>query len=685
MGSATFTIVGDASGVARMLAVVRQDNKRTVDVVVADWRRASGSIARSYEQIRQAALRGAAERTRSERRVAEAQTAAAHATERVTATAARARTDTERRAANERIAHIRRAADAYVATERRMTSTARTEAQARDRLGRFTGGGAVGRAGRMLASGAGRLAGAAGTALEGVMGQVGAARQTFASRERLINGALYQAGITGGGAASSRARIAQFLASEQGRGISGDDLAQALNRTQTEFSVLSRPGGMESFLRNATLARNTYQDVGEVTRVGAMLANAGLDPTAQRQTLLAMTGMAQRGAIELGDVTRTAMGPLQQRIAQATANIAPGDEAARAHATQRAVLQTFAEMEVGRGLGMTPRALGNATSALEGSLQSDVTQQRMLGNIRDARGINEAQRESLINTLFARDSRGRQRLRGEYQTTFGLAGALTQQGISTTAAQNIFAGGGQGNPQSLQRNWRGVLAAFMGEGNESVARMMSGAGTDFTEQNVAAGEQMTLAETQTRIVAQNEQHIAAIMANTTALRAFEQLAAFRASDPVKAALANQVGGVAGELAAGSATQRGIGGFGANGMSIGEGVQTIAGHGLQARIARAAGTEVGQAHADDGWLDRLRGNMTGARARETLDLGSRISAALPQGVRGGQVQISDESLQRLARALRENPQRVEIDAIQAAQARAVGASGANAPPPESRNP
>jgi hypothetical protein len=322
-------------------------------------------------------------------------------------------------------------------------------------------------------------------------------------------------------------------------------------------------------------------------RVAGMLGQAGVNGPAQHSTLLALTGMAQRGAIELGDVTRTAMGPLQQRIALATAGIAPGDEAARASATQRSVLQTFAEMEVGRGLGMTPRNLGNATAALEGALQSDVTQQRMLTNIRNARGMTDAQKQSLVGTLFATDSHGRRRLRGEYQTTFGLAGGLTQAGLDTTQAQNIFAGGGHGNPMSLQANWRRTLSAFMGEGNESVARMMAGAGSDFTEEDVRRGAKLFGGSERDKLQRNEERQMNALTENTGWLQVLSNnFAAWAATNPTaNAALQAGAGALGGGVlgTAGGWIGRTIGGAG---RAVG-GMVSAAGGGVMG-LARVAG-------------------------------------------------------------------------------------------------
>jgi hypothetical protein len=401
--------------------------------------------------------------------------------------------------------------------------------------------------------------GAATSYASSIHGQVQGARERRASTSRTINNAIYQAGAGAADAPELQAMVYQFA---QQNGISSAEVAQGVNASQTEFNTIGnsrstqqeRRTNMRAALDTMLFARNTGQDTGEVLRVSGMLNNSGItDPAERRQTLLAMTGMAQRGAIELGSVTRTAMAPMQQRIAQSQAELRRTNpnatDADRSHATQQAVLQTFAEMEVGRAMGQSPRTMGNVMAAMGNSLQSDNTQQKMLQNIRSSNhGHGNAAAEA---ALFERGQDGRMRLRST--DALGLSRNLqTAFHGDSTAMQNVFAGGGHGNPQALQANWRRTLGLLMGgEGNENIGRMISGAGKDFTEDDVKRGEGLFAHDEQTTLTSLEEKQNAALTDTTNALVRFSNaLNEFEKLHPFSAPAAEAGGNAAGNIAAG---------------------------------------------------------------------------------------------------------------------------------------
>lgn len=379
---------------------------------------------------------------------------------------------------------------------------------------------------RRMWGGVGAVVRFAGGAASGINSAVQGARAEYASPEHAVGSALYQAGGGAGEARGFRDRIFGFLQGA-GRGLRFEQVANALNQAQTEFSVLgnrgsgnaqTRAAALDDVLRDMALARNTYQDPGEVTRVSGLLRQSGLNPTQRRQTLLALTGMAQAGAVELSGVTRQAMAPLQSRIGQALAALpANATEQQRQETIQRTIGQGFAEIEVARSLGMTPRAAGNALANMQGALRDPITGQRMLTNVQNFQGISEGQRDRIMGALF----RGG-RLREGLDNPLALMGALQGAGVDSTTAQNLFRGGGHGNPQSMQANWRRMLGAMLGEdaegtsGAERVRRLMA-PGTAITEADVIRGAGMVGQEQNTELAANESRRAQLLTDNTNAM------------------------------------------------------------------------------------------------------------------------------------------------------------------------
>jgi hypothetical protein len=467
--------------------------------------------------------------------------------------------------------------------------------------------------------------GAATSYASGLHGQIQGAREHRALTSRSISNAIYQAGAGGADAPQLQEMVYQFARDNR---MSSAELAEGVNRAQTEFNVLGnsrstqgeRVANMRSSLETMRFARNTGQDTGEVLRVSGMLQNSGItDPMQRRQTLLAMTGMAQRGAIELGSVTSTAMAPIQQRIAQSQAALRRtnpnASDADRAHATQQAVLQTFAEMEVGRSMGQSPRMMGNIMAQMGNSLQSDVTQQKMLQNLRSSNGgAGNAAAEA---ALFARDANGRSHLRST--DALGLSRNLqTAFHGDSTAMQNVFAGGGHGNPQALQANWRRTLGLLMGgEGNSAIGRMISGAGSDFTERDVQRGEGLFANDEMSKLTQAQERNETALTDATNALVRFSSaLADWEKAHPFSAPAAQAGGGLLGNALSG------LGGAAA-GRVLANGVGAI---GAAGRVAAATGA------AAPGVIGAL-GAPVGALGAGTIAAG--VGGALAGGVIAGE--------------------------------------------------
>ncbi len=333
---------------------------------------------------------------------------------------------------------------------------------------------------------------------------------------------------------------------------------------------------------------------------------------------------------------------------------------------------TMAEMEVGRGLGYSPRMMGNIMSSLQGSLRGSGMQSKMLHNLRAAHNT-EAE-----GVLF--DSHGA--LRSEYQSGIGLArGLQTAFHGDSTAMQNVFAGTGAGNAQSLQANQRRALAAFMGEGSENVRRMVAGAGADFTEQDVSRGAGIFGSDETSRLNTDRENREDALVGNTTALNNLSNaIQSLGAAHPLAGAAANAVGGgamsVIGSKLLGSGASAAAGGPAAVTMAA---RIAAAGGGLGAGVmalGAAVGGVVGQAGGDviNRSIDAVTNTGSGGRGRNLSTGADSI--------------LNPATLRAFASGIREafgsNPITVNLDPHALAQSQAQAASGANAPPPESRH-
>lgn len=545
MATATLRInVEGGADLARAFGQVQGVTRRARAAVDADERRSAAESARQERERSKTAARETRERVAAEKRAQQESARAQKEATKLSNTESKKRLKHEEAEAKEieklskailtaKTNAQRKASVIALQESQKRIDAAKRELSAQGQSSRRTdrsggGGGAVSAVGRVASEALDR-------ALQ-LHGERQDARGRRAGIQHDLNSSLFQAGADAASASSLRTMVTDFAKQE---GISSETVTSALSAAQTEFSVLSRTDeqknrgmsvqdamreNMMAFLDNTRLAANTYQDPGQVARTAGMLAQTGMNGDQQRMTLLTLTGLANRGAIELGGVTRTALQPIQGRMAQAVARLGPGaTDAQRQEAQRQAIVQTMAEMEVGRSIGFSPRELGSASVRMNDALTSDVTQQKMLTNLRH----DGARGQAAIAKLFENG-----RLRSQYQSMMGLAGGLSEvYGTDTTAVQNVFAGGGHGNAMSLQSNWRRALGAMMGSG-ETVRAFMSGDGRDFTEEDVNRGSAMRRGEEQTRLTRESETKDQALADNTNALTKFsDRLATWMATNP----------------------------------------------------------------------------------------------------------------------------------------------------------
>lgn len=650
MATATLRINTEGGAdLARALGALQGVTRRARAAVDAEERRSRAASAAADRARTAAASREAAARAAAERKaLAAAQKAAKEAS-----AIAQAEAKKRGKAAQEELKIAQRVAkakfQAWERAEREATAVAASEsrrraalyqsaarasreAQARAPAGQSSEGSSRGRGvgGALIAFGREAVDRAAQ-----VHGERQDARRNRALSQHTLNSAFYQAGAGLGTAEELRTMVDNFA---QQNGVGIDVIADALNKAQTEFSVLGssrtsqgeRKTNLQAFLRNAELALNTYQDVGEVARVSGLLANSGLNAGQQQETLLALTGMAQRGAIELGAVTRTAMAPITDRMALAEQALGANASAASvSNARRMAAQQAFAEIEVGRSLGISPREMGQVTARLGNSLRSDsgqsnALQQRMLTNLQH----DGSRGQFAIQKLFERGEGGQMRLRDRYQSALGLSGGLSEIfGSNTAAMQNVFAGSGQGNAQSLLTNHRRILSSLMSGGPE-IQRLISGATENFTTEDVKRGEALRKGETLTEITRNDVNRELALTENTGALTRFsDSLNAWMSAHPVASTM------LGGEKGAAAAM-----GLEAASNSVGARAATTAqgyGGGITGRIMAGLDPTVLFAGIRDAVMRGAKEGMQGAQVSVAVDPHAQSQSSGAQASAGAQ--------------------------------------------------
>lgn len=614
----TRAVQGVAAVHRRVQNEMRGDSSRTVSAALADARRlvAGERTAQAQRRVVVSATYDAWKRAESA--LTDAVTRGAHDRQRIAA-----------REASARKAHLdslkvswREAEATYtriVMEESRRRENARGQEQRGARGGGGGGGGGGGLGSAIRAAGSSVI-----QAGQNMHGQIQDARRTRAENTNTLGTKLSEAGATRGDI-EYLYRITQARALRHGMLTS--DVAAAVAQAQTESSVLGNADemrGMDPTRRRALLeqrvtaqveaaaaARNMGADPGEMLRLRGMFSQQGIAGEGIDELLSRTVAMAQRGAIEPGAVTRTAMQPIIARMNGALAAMpANATTADRQRVLQDTYVQEFAQLQVLRSRGYNPRNAANQDAAMSQAFRGNVTPERMRHNLTlaasTATGARRAQLQELLgaNGLFEADpnARGRFRMRESYSgNPLALATRLSASGLSTTDTQGIFAGGGRGNPQGLQRNWNNLLAAMEsrdvnGRTGAELIREIQGA-------RLAPGDLARMAAFHenselSQLNRNEEARVAALTDNTSALvRMSNRIADWVAAHPTAAPVAGAVGGAVGNIV-GAVAGGLLGGGGGAGGAVGAagrllpflgGVGGLVGMGLVG--AAAAGTSL----------------------------------------------------------------------------------------------
>lgn len=546
-----------------------------VDADISAIRRAMGEVQsltrRAQAAMTADAVRGTSERARVVRREASTETAAVRQVQRDRRAAERAATSTARTESAERISAANRESrerTAVALAAMRAATTMdveRTRAHTREEIARTTATRreeqrrteAVRNGRREQQSRMAGLAraGAASVYRAGAQehGQIQDARRRAATTDGALASAV---GLAGGDANEAAARARQLHAFAEANRLPSADIAEAAAAGQAEFNVLGQRGQttqqrdaqFRAFLADYAEGANTFADPSQHVRLSGMLRSGGFDETTRQSALSVIGAATQAGSVEEGDLIRGGMAAMIARMRGARQQ---GGETVQ-QAQLRELTEAVTEMEVAKSSGLTARMSGNVLRNVGQRLRGTVAQDKLLTNVSRATataGLTADQQARLQATLFEADpSRaGRMRLREQYQSGVGLAEGAAAAGITGQQFQNIFAGGGRGNAQGLQRNESNLLGGLLNRdsegrtGIEAIRSMQSAGGiTAADRQRLTDVRQSTDAAT----LAGQEEHALNERRNNLATGMSDAAADFVAMHPILTSVTTGLTGLA---------------------------------------------------------------------------------------------------------------------------------------------
>ena len=728
MPRATLILDADTSAIRRAMGEIPGIVSRAQGAATAAERRGANDRARiardearAQERAAEIAARKREREERSATRAAEAEerrrlrSAGAFAKEhdRIHQQLARARERAEQAAtrAAEREGRRRVQADASFAREhdrihaQMMRERQRREAQAtRERRQREREWG--GRIGGVVNAVAG---GAMGYAAD-MHGQIQGARQSRALANRTLGNAVRNAGGSTDDAARAQARVRAFA--EQ-TGMEYTDVANALSIGQARGSSLEAGEGrtpaqaLEESLAIIREANAEGADPGQYLAARGRLAAAGLRGDSLKGAMRFALAAAQSGQVEVDQLLSQGL-PGATQLMEARVNaLGPGATEAQRQATRLAAWrESVSTQEVLAASGGASRQTSNTLAGLQNFMNTPRRQEMLLGNIQAAESqINTATPEGRAraaalralyegnNALFERDptrTGNAMRLRAGVAPAEFATRVATATGGNAQAAANLFAGGGQGNPQALLANMRALFAVLGSERGQRIQQMMGGAG--LTDARIAEHQAAVEGDDLARLTRAQEAGANALTDNTRELvqlssrfadwataHPFEATAVKHGVDTAKSAVEAATSGVA--VGAGrAAVRRMMGGSPRAGQSL---VSRMGGR--AARVLTRWGGPVMAA------LDILttnsnergveEGGVLEAQAMARVRDARRAQHAAPGGSQGGAVQVSltPESAQAVGTHTAAALQRATIQAVVQPDPHATAHQASAAPP------
>lgn len=518
----------------------------------------------------------------------------------------------------------------------------------------------------------GSVANSARGSLTSLHGDIQSERRTRAEANRGLTHALEGAGIRDFGGVA-RQRISEFT---ERTGMNYSDVVAALQMGQQRGSALELRGRTPEAALNDALnvvrqANATGTDAGQLLAARGRIGAQGITGARLDELMRFVQFAADRGSVEVDQIIQQGLPGALRLMSSRTGAMANATPEQRQAAAAAAFRESVAVQEVFAGTGMGPTRASNTFAALQSFMTTPRRQDLVRGNLQNfAQSLTgndpetRARRAAVEGLISGPDAiyeddpsrRGQRRLRADIANNPMLLAerVTTAMGGNAQAAANIFAGGGQGNPQAFLSNMRNAME-IIASTNPETGRMRSEAireiaGGGYTEQDIARRRGEVERDDLATINRNEEARAKALTDNTSALvRMSTSLDNFTRSSPFGAQAATLATGAAGVglggIARGAVAALGVGGT----ALVGAGVGAMAG------AARTAAT----------------GDTVGGGRASTIDrVNAGLAALTPMGAA---VEIGAQ----IVRALRSEPLRATVDPVTVAHATS---QAANNPPP-----
>jgi len=535
--------------------------------------------------------------------------------------------------------------------------------------------------GRTLASGALQIASSAHSEIQDV-------RQRRAAQETDLNTVLIQRGSSAAENAAARARIRDYAREHH---LDIGTTIDALREAQGRHNALGgrnegeRTQALEQTLRDVSFASliDPNNTTG-LTTFSAMLRQQGVDNDTRSQMLRSIAGQSFTGSVEAESALKAALPGMLRTVSSLTANASPQER----QAITRDVIQDFyAQLQTVAATGGRVGVTSNRISTLRTALSNQNTQNE-IGAALNARTMTAEQRAE-FGRAFTQDATGAWRMNQAVANSPSQAAALFGHLFNNdaTAVAN-FLGTHGGNihstKQLLTKPATDLLTSYFAMGQDAEGRpvrqydaVQALRQATITPEQERQIEETRASEDRNNLIDNENARSQALGDNTSALRQLsDALEKLKSENPILAAAGGSLAGGAATSIVGRVFGLGARAGSAAGTALGA---TGVGTAVNAVGAGAAGAATGVGAMFAGGLAALAG---GAAIGDVINraiskkgeehIGSVFNADTWRSFAGS-----------IAEAFRSNPPVVRIDQHTQAMIDGNNASGANAPPPESR--
>lgn len=554
MARVLLTIETDATSVRRAFGEIREDSRALSSAIRGDFQRLSEVLAEPFRKMRREVAGAMAAIRREEERATKAAEGGAQRRTAIAQGEALYRKSSAQETAREHEQAEERATAATTRESRRRVNQAEHEAR---RLIAETK-----RANEERARRVGAIAGTAGQTALSVAGSahemIQSARQTAAQRETALNSTLIQlvpGGATADEIAQTRATIMERIRRDR---LNPETAIAAIGQAQSFANALGgdnaqqRRENVSATMDDVRFASNIDpSNISGLVRVGALTRgkmNAG-----DRQSLLrAFAGISFQGSVETDTMITQGLRGLQEAWSSGTANITDPNEASR---RRLEIARDFAaQVQAAAASGVTTNVAANRTNTIRNALANDYRQDRLGAAFAARRSTMTTEQRAAFDAAFTRGEDGKYRMnesvRGRASDAARFFGTMFNNDAG--AMRNFLGTHGGGGARQLMltpdvnelstyfaqtTNARGQQVRMYDYVNELQRSMI----TPDQERTI---EQVRNAEDSRRLQDEENSRVAALTGNTTELtKLSNQLAQFRAQNPLTSTALPAAGGL----------------------------------------------------------------------------------------------------------------------------------------------